>query len=109
MFLRKDGEDLEVVRIIDSDILATVLNKEGVVVFGNDAYKYVENKVYYIRDFEPSKLNNLDDIKDVIRLQITNDRNARLKDENRDCISGYQGDRKRLVGDFSLIQPFITV
>lgn len=59
LLLKEDGDDLEAVRIIDSEVLATIFNKEGVVRFGDDAYKYVENEVYIIRNFSPRKLSAL--------------------------------------------------
>ncbi len=106
LLLKEDGDDLEAVRIIDSEVLATIFNKEGVVRFGDDAYKYVENKVYIIRNFSPRKLSALAQVKEVIHLSVTNKRNARMMDARNECIVTYRsGGYNRLVGDYTLVTP----
>lgn len=106
LLLKQDGDDLEAVRVIDSEVLATIFNEQGVVRFGNDAYKYLENKVYIIRNFTPQKLKNLDQTKEVIYLSVANKRNARVLDARDECIVTYRSDGyNRLVADYTLVTP----
>lgn len=106
LLLKEDGNELEAVRVIDSDVLATIFNKDGVVRFGDDAYKYVEDKVYVIRNFTPQKLKSLSQVKEVIHLSVVNKRNARMMDARNECIVTYQsGGYNRLVGDYTLVTP----
>ncbi|TAE31573.1 MAG: hypothetical protein EAZ91_06945 [Cytophagales bacterium] len=68
--LRLDGEqgNLEASRLIDSEILATLFNGEGIVLFGNDAFKYGRGQVYVLRNFAESKLQNLNAADEIVVL-----------------------------------------
>lgn len=108
LLLKPTGEsDLEAVRVITSPVLATLFNKEGLVRFGNDAYKYTESKVYVIRDFTSSKLSDLSEINEVIKLEIFRTPIAPKAGGrplyNNEC-NQYYG-KNRLVGDMLLVSP----
>lgn len=108
--LDPSGDDLEASRLIDSELLATVFDANGVVRFGKDAYKYALDKVYIIRNFEEAKLQGLGSIQEIVHLKRTtaHSKNARLADVSNECINNYRhgGYLKRLVADYTLNQPW---
>jgi hypothetical protein len=112
--LRLEGEqgNLEASRLIDNEILATLFNADGIVLFGNDAFKYGRNQIYVIRGVNEFKLSNLNTADEVIRLNRVKARStgagARIADERNHCIADYwhSGVYKRLVADYTLNQPF---
>jgi len=57
-----EGEDTEAVRIIESDLLATLLNHRGVYQIGDEIHKYDYDVVKIIKDGDVDKLNNIEQI-----------------------------------------------
>lgn len=60
----------EAVRVISDPILATIVNKKGLIKIGNDMYKYYRDKVVIVRNYNESKstyLTNPNIIKDEVK------------------------------------------
>jgi|GEM_PF-1586220 len=57
-----EGEDMEAVRTIESDILATLINHRGVYQIGDEIHKYNYDVVKIIKDGDVDKLTTLEDI-----------------------------------------------
>jgi hypothetical protein len=58
--LTGEGENREAVRNIDSPVLATLANQEGLILVGDDAFRFFYDRMIKINDFEESKLNGLE-------------------------------------------------
>ncbi len=57
-----EGEDTEAVRIIESDLLATLLNEKGIYQIGDEIHKYNYDVVKIINDGDVDKLTALEDM-----------------------------------------------
>ena len=57
-----EGEDMEAVRTIESDILATLINHSGIYQIGGEIHKYNYDVVKIIKDGDVDKLITLEDI-----------------------------------------------
>jgi hypothetical protein len=53
------GEDKEVVRNIDSPVLATLASKDGIILVGDNALKFHYDKLIKVKDFDETKLATL--------------------------------------------------
>jgi hypothetical protein len=57
-----EGEDKEVVRNVDSHVMATLVNKDGIVLIGAQAFKFNYNSLIRVSNYTDKKLSRLEQI-----------------------------------------------
>lgn len=102
MLLEANGEK-QAVRVISSDAMATLFNKDGLVIIGDDAYKYKFDKVLKVSKPTESDMSSLATF-DCKSLRSTVNEIALIRQVNGKIISVKNGRAEGVKDDYCLVQ-----
>lgn len=101
----QNGEEIEAIKNTEHPIYSIMFNKEGLVLIGNNAYKFEYNRILKLKDYNSNKIDALNNGKitnevQVIPLRISKvpifNNNAKVRDIDdldRECHSMYSNNK----------------